>query len=296
MTRDPWQNMQNPYDNEEFKEFIAPQVDRKQWICDYLCTHKISFSIIETGMQKHILVEFDKKFYNARFRTKTILAHYDRIGIGANDNSSSVYQILKWCENLNQSKTEHNIRIIFTDGEEIGVGKSKQNLGVMGIAIFFKKNGFINDDIYAIDSCGRGDTLIISSNKEKNENLHFQKAFDSFHERTIRLAQFACANNWATCPLPYGDNAGFILLGLPAIEISVLPREECNNYKRKILINPDFFKKLSGKNPSEKKNADVPPTWKMMHTQADTIENLTSESWPLMQSFFKTLEKMQTPL
>ena len=37
----------------------------------------------------------------------------------------------------------------------------------------------------------------------------------------------------------------------------------------------------------------LPLTWQMMHTKDDCIENLTDESWPLMEKFLDGLARIR---
>ena len=76
----------NPYNSSEFIEFTKPQTNRKEWICSFLEKHEINYAIIPTGNLNHIYVNFPKYCYQNGRKIKTLLAHYDRIGIGANDN------------------------------------------------------------------------------------------------------------------------------------------------------------------------------------------------------------------
>ncbi|MGP1588202.1 MAG: M28 family peptidase [Treponemataceae bacterium] len=288
--------MINPYDTLEFKEFLKPECDRLSWICNWLSRHEIEYAIIPTGKLRHVYLNFSRLCYDNSRIIKTVLVHYDRIGIGANDNSAAVYQVLHWAVRLNQTqnskaKQPHNVRIIFTDGEELGLGTSKDDLGVLSLASLFKQKKIVNNDIFAIDSCGRGDTLVISTSGKNSGSIKFQHEFKEFYDRTIELAQYAVGRNWVTIPTSYGDNAGFILLGMRAIAISVLPHSEAGSYMRSLQKNPSLKSDISNHKISNSQKNAIPPTWLMMHTPLDCFENLTSESWYLMESFLTALEK-----
>ena len=112
--------IKNPYLNQDFLEFLQPQTNRLEWIQKSLLSEGIDSCVFQIGEQNHIYVKFPLSCYNPLFKIKTILVHYDRIGIGANDNSAAVYQVIKWASRLNSQLEPHNIRIIFTDGEEKG--------------------------------------------------------------------------------------------------------------------------------------------------------------------------------
>ena len=71
--------------------------------------------------RNHILVHFASEAYNPRFKIKTVIAHYDRVAgsPGANDNSAADWQLMNWAVELEKATSFHNIRIFFTDGEEL---------------------------------------------------------------------------------------------------------------------------------------------------------------------------------
>lgn len=282
--------MTNYYQSDEFKEFLEPQTDRTEWIQKKLLDSGIDSCVLKLGEQKHIYVKFPLSSYNPLFKIKTILVHYDRIGIGANDNSAAVYQVIKWAQKLNTQLDFHNIRIIFTDGEEIGFDSENKNFqGALGIASIFKRLGLTNDDIYAIDSCGRGDVLVVSSTGKNSGSKDFTKKFNILYENTIELAKKSCPEKWVTIPVPYSDNASFVAMGIPAIAITLLPKTEATSYMRELQKNHNLNNDVV--NRSETSKDIFPLTWKMMHTDQDCIENLTIESWSVMENFLDALAK-----
>lgn len=280
--------MTNYYQSDEFKEFLEPQTDRTEWIQKKLLDSGIDSCVLKLGEQKHIYVKFPLSSYNPLFKIKTILVHYDRIGIGANDNSAAVYQVIKWAQKLNTQLDFHNIRIIFTDGEEIGFDSENKNFqGALGIASIFKRLGLTNDGIYAIDSCGRGDVLVVSSTGKNSGSKDFTKKFNNLYENTIELAKKSCPEKWVTIPVPYSDNASFVAMGIPAIAITLLPKTEATDYMRELQKNHNLNSEII--NRSEESKEILPLTWKMMHTDQDNVENLTEESWSVMEKFLDAL-------
>ena len=282
--------IKNPYLNQDFLEFLQPQTNRLEWIQKSLLSEGIDSCVFQIGEQNHIYVKFPLSCYNPLFKIKTILVHYDRIGIGANDNSAAVYQVIKWASRLNSQLEPHNIRIIFTDGEEIGFNTENKNFqGALGIAAIFKRLGITKDQIYAIDSCGRGDILVVSSTGKNTGSKEFIKKFDRFYENTIQFVKKTCPENWVTIPVPYSDNAGFVILGIPAIAITLLPKTEATSYMRELQKNSKLNYDVL--NRKEETKDILPLTWKMMHTDQDSVENLTPESWLVMEKFLDALAK-----
>ena len=280
--------IKNPYLNQDFLEFLQPQTNRADWIQKSLLSEGIESCVFQIGEQNHIYVKFPLSCYNPLFKIKTVLVHYDRIGIGANDNSAAVYQVIKWASRLNSQFEPHNIRIIFTDGEELGFNpEAKSFQGALGIAAIFKRLGITKDDVYTIDSCGRGEVLVISSTGKDSVSKDLANRFEKLYENTIQLAKKTCKESWITIPVPYGDNAGFMALGIPAVAITLLPKDEATSYMRELQKHNKIYQNIL--NRDEEVSKILPETWKMMHTDQDSVENLTPESWLVMEKFLDSL-------
>ncbi len=279
----------------EFAEFVAPQTDRCLFLTNWLEAHCISYSVITIENSRHIFINFPTSCYDPMFRIKTLLIHYDRApnSPGANDNSAAVFQLLSFIQKLKTRSAPHNLRIIFTDGEEMGAMNGVSDQGAFGIAARFKKLGIINDDIIAIDSCGRGDVLVISSTGRKNSgSASFNRRLESLYERTLKLASEVSTGKWVTLPVPYSDNAAFIASGIPAIAITVLPKEEASDLMRNLQRNKKLEAELLTHNLT---STDILPlTWRFMHTPFDTPESLTEESFVLMEKFLDKLAADKT--
>ena len=125
-----------------FKDFISPTCDRARFIQDYLKAGGVDSSIMALEGKNHIYVKFPRQQYNPMFRIKTVIAHYDRIGIGANDNSAAVFTLMEWARFRVVSELvegQHNIRLIFTDGEELGEQGGVAQQGAFPLAQMFKR-------------------------------------------------------------------------------------------------------------------------------------------------------------
>ena len=279
----------------EFTAFVAPETDRCLFLTDWLESHRISYSVIPIENSRHIFINFPTACYDPMFRIKTLLIHYDRApdSPGANDNSAAIFQLLAFLEKLKEWRTPHNLRIIFTDGEEMGAMSGVSEQGAFGIAARFKKLGITNDDIIAIDSCGRGDVLVISSTGRKNSgSASFNRRLDSLYERTLKLASEVSPGKWVTLPVPYSDNAAFIASGIPAIAITVLPKEEASDLMRNLQRNKNLEKELLTHTVTS--SDMLPLTWRFMHTPFDATESLTEESFVLMAKFLEKLAADKT--
>ena len=287
-----------------FKDFIAADCDRASFIQKYLNEAGLDAPVLQMEGKNHIYVKFPQSQYNSMFRIKTVIAHYDRIGIGANDNSAAVFCLLEWAAKLyargngrglvnamgnkrslggtrralHDSDFEarkggfHNIRLIFTDGEELGAaGVAEQ--GAFPLAQVFRRLGITNDDIFVFDCMGRGDVPILTQTRIPHKAPgKFIKDFSLLEQRAASLLQASSGGHWFTLPCNYSDNASFIASGIPAVAITMLPSQEVS------LV-------LQGK---------LPETWQRFHTQDDNFESLQPASFELFHKILDNLADLKS--
>lgn len=291
---------------EDYREFCADNCNRRDFIVSYLEKRGVKAVVLPIDGHEHIYVKFSKDFYNPAFKIKTVIAHYDRFegSPGANDNSSSVFALMDWAINLSFSGMVHNVRLIFTDGEEIGSssngGKSVSDQGAFGLASVFKRLGITDDDVFVFDCVGRGTVPVMSRTYlPKKINSDFKRRFIDLKERTENLLRSTSGGNFVSLPVSYSDNAGFIACGIPAVAITFLPYDEASRYmfdlvRIPVLENyvtnheiPEYFDKSQLDNM-------IPVTWKLFHTKGDNLQSLTQESFYLMERILFALASMRT--
>lgn len=257
-----------------FKDFIAADCDRAAFIQDYLKTAGLEAPILQMEGKNHIYVKFPQSQYNPTFRIKTVIAHYDRIGIGANDNSAAVFCLLEWAAQLTRlaHPAFHNIRLIFTDGEELGAaGVAEQ--GAFPLAQVFRRLGITNDDIFVFDCMGRGDVPILTqTNLPRKAPAKFVKAFSDLEQRAATLLQNSAGGRWFSLPCNYSDNASFIANGIPAVAITMLPSAEVTAATQGI----------------------QPQTWQLLHTPGDNLASLTPQSFEIFHNILNNLAALKT--
>lgn len=263
-----------PFLPPEFRQFIAPECNRRVFLQNWLTAEGIPFTPVATGESVHLYVNFPSTAYNPLFKVKTILVHYDRalgadgsfITPGANDNSAAVYQVLCLAKRLLSGSLAlsggvHNVRIFFTDGEELGstapsttsdsgegtppVSTGAKAQGAFALASLFKKLGIEHDDVYVVDGCGRGEVLTVSTaGKDSPASASFVRRFNALFEHTCALAKQASLNKWISVPVPYSDNAGFLASGIPAVAITMLPSDEASVYMRQLQKDKTFARSV----------------------------------------------------
>ena len=286
-----------------FKAFLKKDLNRCDFISQWLSAHNVPHSIVNLAQKKHIIIKYPAQFYDKNFKMKTLTAHYDRAPDtqGANDNSASCFILMNFAKKLCSYTRPHNIKIIFTDGEEAGAAGLKEQ-GAYTLGTGLKKLKMDGDDIFVFDMCGRGDTLILSRSGIFGRDKAKTKRLDELHKRAGLIAQRACPNKWLSMLTAYSDNAGFIAAGLFAQVITVLPRKEAET-----LLHCLPKEKLTGQNKTAMgeltdmviKNQKppqgspfekiIPFTWQLMHTADDKIETLNSEAFTLTEKYLTAL-------
>ncbi|MCR4939576.1 MAG: Zn-dependent exopeptidase M28 [Treponemataceae bacterium] len=288
---------------DDFSDFISENCDRREFLISRLKNRCIPYSLLKLDGKQHICILFPKTAYSPRFRAKTVIVHYDRAENtpGANDNSAAVFQIMDWAERLLYSGKTHNVRIILTDGEELGGMSSPDSLnqGAFAIARMFRTLGIKNNDVYVLDGCGRGNIMLVSTaGKNSPGPLSFRLAFESLFKKTCDMVSAAAPGRWVKAPVPYSDNAGFLANGIPAVALTVLPSEEATLYLRNLQRDKNFENLVmthkvaaaaADKAEELLLNEKLPLTWRMMHTQMDSIPMLTKEAFTTTGRFLDIL-------
>ncbi|MBQ2601372.1 MAG: M28 family peptidase [Treponema sp.] len=294
---------------ELFLEYIKPDADRADFIQNFLMERGVKSHRTLIDGKSHILVQFDSRFYNPQFKIKTVIAHYDRApgSPGANDNSAADWMIMNWAVTLQQMRTFHNVRIIFTDGEELGwnIGVSEQ--GAFGLASVFRRLGMTDDDIFVFDSCGRGDVPVLAKTVlPPRVSKKFQADFSDLYERTQDILRRSCPGKWVTLPVPYSDNASFLACGIPAVALTMLPSDEATRYAKDLVsdsslvdavMNREATKLERMRNPGtdDYYRSKMPLTWRLFHSESDGPGTLTPDSFRIMANILRTLAEMRTP-
>ncbi|WP_149553804.1 M28 family peptidase [Treponema pectinovorum] len=282
---------------EALKSYVAEGTDRLAFLQDYLSCRGVSTSVIHLDGKKHLYVNFSSYSYNPQFKIKTLITHYDIVkgSPGANDNSCANLAIANFAVKVNERAKKNrisNIRIFFTDGEELGeCGVSEQ--GAFALAELFCKLGIKNDDVYVFDSVGRGTTPVLARAgfdfaSRVNKNSSFAKNFLDLYKRTQQILSDVSPNNWMTLPVPYSDNAGFLACAIPAVAITMLPKEEATKYYKELMKDKNLEKAVMNAKLDDdadfkfKYQERMPLTWRLFHTPYDNLMSLTPESFDVI--------------
>jgi len=286
----------------DFIDFLQPDCNRKEFIQEKLLSYGINSSSIVINGKSHIYVDFSKNNYNTRFKIKTLVAHYDRVpsSTGANDNTSGVFALIEAAKRLSTSDFVHNTRIIFTDGEEDGrFGVLEQ--GAFSLAKRLKELNSIDGEVFVFDCVGRGEVPVISEIEfPKNVDVSFYRKYMNLVSNTNSIISNYSPYNNMILPTSFSDNAGFIANGIPAVLITMLPKDEVANYMSNLkrisglkesVLNRKLEDVPNKSQPEYILRESIPLTWKYFHTQYDNITTLTPVSFSIISKIIDEISK-----
>ena len=305
-----------------FSAFLEPAADRRALITTWLAAQGIPYRTVTLQHKTHIVITYRQSAYNSRLKMKTLIAHYDRAAgtQGANDNSAACIQLLLFAQMLLQKQDAHNIRIIFTDGEEAGIEGIKSQ-GAYRLGQGLRALSMQQDDIFVFDMCGCGDTLILSESGIYGRDTRKTAGLTALHRRCRIYADAACRGRWLSLPTAYSDNAGLISAGLTAQVITVLPRAEAELLMRYMphsagtppsgnVHSAGCHRSVAAEISANESAAQalqryiitnahvphgspfaavIPQTWQRMHTPHDSIETLTPQAFVLIDKMLRYL-------
>lgn len=286
----------------DFIDFLQPDCNRKEFIQEKLLSYGINSSSIVIDGKSHIYVDFSKNNYNTRFKIKTLVAHYDRVpsSTGANDNTSGVFALIEAAKRLSTSDFVHNTRIIFTDGEEDGrFGVLEQ--GAFSLAKRLKELNSIDGEVFVFDCVGRGEVPVISEIEfPKKVDVSFYRKYMNLVSNTNSIISNYSPYNNMILPTSFSDNAGFIANGIPAVLITMLPKDEVANYMSNLKRIPGLKESVLNRKLEDVPNKSqpeyilresIPLTWKYFHTQYDNITTLTPVSFSIISKIIDEISK-----
>lgn len=296
--------------NEDFLRFIDRDCNRADFIQSWLEGKGVKTNRITIDGKNHILVQYESRFYNPRFRIKTVIAHHDRVegSPGANDNSAAVWFLMNWAVRIKDYPNFHNVRIFFTDGEELGWNTGVTEQGAFGIASTFQRLGIKNDDVFVFDACGRGEIPVLARlNLGVKSPADFLKKANDLYLRSQEMLKTASGGRWMTLPVPYSDNASFLACGIPAVAITMLPADEASLYARMLtkdknlesnVLNRESSKsqRIAEGTPDYSYKEHLPLTWRLFHTENDDLQSLTLLSNVVMEKILDVLAAAKTPV
>jgi len=298
----------SPY--ERFFDFIAPQADRYNILLDHIQKLDLNSVVLSIEKNRHFFI-FPKNiklelsagsaFPYSGESPVVLTAHYDRAAgsSGANDNSVSVFLLLNAALKLVKQGLE-NWLIIFTDKEELEKGEGIQKQGAYSLAKKLKNLGLGNSRIFNFDTCGTGDTFILSSTadyliqkKQKPGLFRAAHVINYLRDRAYTAARNRHLSNVMTFPTPFSDDAGFLGGGIPVQTITILPAAEAGHLAALLRTNPSFADVIiSGPAKGAAERHHIPETWRCLNSPSDSYLRLTPDYYEKIVLFMTELVKI----
>jgi hypothetical protein len=255
---------------EDAERFMRHGGDRLVGLAGLLAARGLDYSVIKTGEARHVFVRVGKARPLVAF-----VAHYDRAPgtPGALDNSCACIQLADFA--ARRASPLHyagpSFLVAFTDAEEVPVSGEPSSQGSYALARKLKVAAGAGEAmaVIVLDVTGRGDCLLLSSAPVEllaRNGLARSPVADG-HRSLVGLAKRAAEA--AGLPLtreavlPWSDDLGLTLGGLPSLALSLLPAAEAE-----ILA--------AGKRP---------PLWDLLHTEADAPELAEEGAFAIMSAF-----------
>jgi hypothetical protein len=264
---------------EDVKRFMRPDGDRLVALAGLLAARALRYSVVKTGDARHVMVRVGRSKPRLAF-----VAHYDRFAgsPGTLDNSCACLQLVEFAarksvvpDRAGPKGTPPSFLVAFTDAEEAPVKGEPFTQGSYALARKLKAAAGAGDALAVIvlDVTGRGNRLLLSKAPAEllaRRGLSLSPAAVG-HRSLVSLAKRAALRAGLADPLetglPWSDDLGLTLGGLPALTVSLLPA-------------PEAAMLAAGKRP---------PLWGLLHTKADSPELAQKGSFDLMSAYLDAL-------
>jgi hypothetical protein len=251
----------------------------------------------------HLAVKFPESSYDPRYRTKMLVAHHDRRpgSSGALDNGAACLQLADLAGRLVSREEPHNTVILFTDSEESSVAGDQGSFAVAralaGRVRTLAGEGAEPPAVFVFDVTGRGTVPILSTTArdllasrgpDYGDLAGRIGDLESWASRALRRSSGAAP---LRLPVPWSDDLGFALGGIPAVTVTLLPRSELggrnDSARRK---RPDGAELPHGEYPEK-----PPATWALLHGPGDRPDCLEEESFDLMARILDAFGNLRIP-
>jgi hypothetical protein len=248
---------------------------------------------------ENLLIVFPDDAYGGGSRVRVLVAHHDRVpgSPGANDNAAAVFQLLALAERLLAGRRRHNTLIVFTDREELGAAGRVVGQGSARIGEFLSRFGKRSFDFLVFDTCGRGDTLILSSAHRRLLTETPLGTTGMLGGAVIRLENEVesalrpmLGQRLLRLDSPFSDSIGLLAAGHPAALCTLLPAAEASHWRDMVEIHRPFTRDDLDDTARRSLFREIAPhTWKRLHTPQDTVDSLEEGAFILMERVLDTL-------
>jgi hypothetical protein len=280
----------------EAERFLKPGADRLVALAGLLAARGLGYSVVRTGEARHVLLRVGGAAPALAF-----IAHYDRYpgSPGALDNSCACLQLADFAARASAAlsgaapsapagarRGMSSFLVAFTDAEEApGHGQATEQgsfalaraLQAAAGAAAVAGAAAAAEGLAALvfDVTGRGGRLLLSSAPASLLARHGLGGSPAAlgHSRLLGLARRAAQRAGLARPfeaeLPWSDDLGLTLAGMPSLTVSLLPEAEAELLR----------------------GGGKPPTWELLHTEEDSPDKAEEGAFALMSAYLDELAR-----
>lgn len=222
------------------------------------------------------------------YRLKLFTAHHDRVSgtSGALDNSAACMQLARY---LRDGRAGLNVVVVFTDREELqGADPTEQGSFLLGSAL--SSLGLKRPLVFSFDVTGRGDTMVVSAAARslRSRGRAWERLAAEVDELAVEADRALAAKvRHMRAYIPFGEDLGFMRAGVPALGLTVLPRDEAEALGSEGGL-PAWASTAA---PRRRR----PPTWRVLHTEDDKPSLYDEEAFALMERALEALGTLRVP-
>jgi hypothetical protein len=294
-------------------DFVAAE-RRDRWLFDAARSLSLDARVVATGGARHVVVAFPGP-RPARSRPLVLAAHHDRVEgtPGALDNSAACLQLLDLASRLRDRPPPRALALAFTDAEELGSERGPAEQGSLALAGALRSLGWDDAAAICLDVTGRGDAPFVAS-----PGPAFSRGGPLANWAALSVGELSLAlrrvvgdavraaspgrggreedDECPELPAPYSDDLGFVLGGLPAVTLSLLPRAERDWWTAWSARSAEGEEARGGDPRSGGwGGASRPGTWRMLHGPGDTVSLLERRAFELMAVVLDRVARAEFP-
>ncbi len=270
--------------DESFRAFMAPGCDRLVRLSGMLARVGLEGRVLGIGERRHLLVRLRQGPPSI-----ILVAHYDRVegSPGALDNSAACFVLARAGRRIRADhRARKGILLLFTDGEEAAI-ENPLSQGAYALATGLKKAiGEARPEIFILDVVGRGSRLLVSTASRpgwEGQGDVAKSLLDAMEGRAGAAATRLGLASPVRLPLPWSDDLGFALAGMPSLALTLLPELELDGLMRGLAR---ISRSSASRLPSRRELGHAwPSTWERLHGPDDIPELLEGPSLALMEEF-----------
>jgi hypothetical protein len=278
-----------------YPRFISPAADRGAEIHGELESRGVHAKTLELGGGRFVVAWPRNSVRDPRYRIKVLTAHHDRVPgtPGALDNSAACVQLVDF---LSSSQESFNTLVVFTDREELG-GLPPAGQGSYAVGKAFAGMGIRMPMVFPFDVTGRGDAIVLSRAADTlmarhGDAVEGYTGLSSVVEETDAMAGSVSRLMAGRAPVyrtavPFGEDLGFICAGIPALTVTILPRDEAEALAARSGLPAWASTSAPG--------SSMPATWRSLHGSGDEPGLYTTEAFEVVGRLLSRLSAWRVP-